>query len=309
MSVFKDIRLITRLKLPLILHTWTGEVVIFAVSHHVAVTLLVFSQLFLRWVSSVFLIPSQCSLSPPPLPLWKKVGEMMAGLEGGGMEVPPSSLFSSPRFFTKPPVYLSESYLPNDGFLCFKWTVDIDVEFLESSLFTRAHAGTPLSLQIFTLCLSSFFLLTQQPSANFCFQDNHSISLLWFCHQGYCWWCEEVLKVFLFVSFVWDIGDEEAVMIENWFLMRCLQPVHPGMHWRIETGTQNNLNFWFILTLFNFALTPLNFLILFLFSNSFAFAWHRLPPRQACIDLNPLCVPSLLGAAAAACCADASVIH
>lgn len=33
----------------------------------------------------------------------------------------------------------------------------------------------------------TFFFLTQQSSASFCFQDNHSISLLWFCHQEYCW--------------------------------------------------------------------------------------------------------------------------
>lgn len=54
-SVFADFGQITRLK-----------VVVFAASHHVAVTLLVFSQLFFPRLSSVFLIPSQCSLSPLP---------------------------------------------------------------------------------------------------------------------------------------------------------------------------------------------------------------------------------------------------
>lgn len=171
--VFKDIRHIILLKLILILRRWTPEVVIFAVPQHVAVGLLLFSPLSLRWVSSVFLIPSQCSLSPPP-PL---LSEKKVGWDDGGVgrrrdgeteclevhgrrqalltpvTIPPSSLFSSP----KSPVYLSASYIPNDWFTCFKWTVDLEVEFLESSLFTRAHTGAPPSLQIFTLCLSSFF--------------------------------------------------------------------------------------------------------------------------------------------------------
>lgn len=259
----------------------------------------VFSPSFLLWVSSVFLIPPQCSLSPPPL-LSEKVGETMAGgvgwsdrVLGGGRQ--------SPRALLAPPAYLSASYIPNDRFICFKRTVDPEVEFLEWS---HAHSGSPTAdLHIMSLTLHP--ISTQQPGANFCFQDNHSISPLWLGHQEYCWWYEE-LKVLFFVSLVRDIGDDKTVMIENWFLMHCLETVHAGI------GTQNNLNvifrgFFSLFSLFNFTLHTFYFfkdkkIQLFCMTPS-AITWgvYWFEPS--------LYFPSLLGAAAAACCANTSVIH
>lgn len=187
------------------------------------------------------------SFSPLPSSLKKKVGEMMVGLEGGGMERRSAwRCTTGTRLCSHPLPFLLHPSSPLPNLLCtfqhrtfqmIDWFVLNELLILRSNFWNR-HSSHVRTQAHPSHCRSShyvshlffFFFLTQQPSANFCFQDNHSISLLWFCHQGFCWWCEEVLKVLFFVSFVCDIGDEETVMIENWFLMRSLQTVHPGMH-------------------------------------------------------------------------------
>lgn len=210
-SVFKDIKHIILVKCILILDIWAPKVVIFAVSQHGSVGF-VFSRLFLRWISSVFLIPSQCSLFPPPLLSEKsgwedgRVGRRKDG-ETEGLEVhdwhqavltpvniPPSSLFSSPMFYiiSCVPFSILHSklliYLFKMNYWYWGWMLGI------VTLHTCAHRHTPLTADLHIMSLI-FFFLTQQPIANFCFQDNHSISLLWFCYQEYCLWYEEVLKV------------------------------------------------------------------------------------------------------------------
>lgn len=158
---------------------------------------------------------------------------MMEGLEKEGwresvglltpVTSPPLFLYSS-LCLTKSPLYLSASNVPTDSFVVNELSC-IRCNFLNP--YTQAHAGThfPLTADLHFMSLTPHFLF-RQPSANFSFQDNHFISLLRFCHQGFCWWYE-VPKVLFFVSPVWDIGDEEKAMIANWLLMLCPQTVRP----------------------------------------------------------------------------------
>lgn len=156
------------------------------------------------WGSSVFLIPSQCSLSAPSHSL-RKSGWYDGGLgkrrngESMGLLTPvtsPPLFLSSSLCLTKSPLYLSASNVPTDSFVVNELS-SVRWNFLNPH--TQAHTGThfPLTADLHFMSLTPHFLFTQ-PSAKFSFQDNHFISLLRFCHQGFCWWYEEVPKVLFF---------------------------------------------------------------------------------------------------------------
>lgn len=156
------------------------------------------------WGSSVFLIPSQCGLSAPSHSSLRKSGWDDGGLgkrrDGERVwicwHLLPVLLCSSSLCFTKSPLYLSASNVPTDSFVVDELS-SARWNFLNPH--TQAHTGTHflLAADLHFMSLTPHFLFTQ-PSANFSFQDNHFISLLRFCYQGFCWWYEEVPKVLFF---------------------------------------------------------------------------------------------------------------
>lgn len=171
----------------------------------------------------------------------------MAGMEGGAMEWQsawrctagtrrcwcplPFLLHSSSPLpdFTQSPVYLSASNIPNYWFICFKWTVDMEVEFfLIINLPTCTYRHTPLTADLHIMSHIFFFLhnnplpisvsKTTTPSVSYGFATKSVAG-----DMNKYWKCS-------FSSPLCEILEMKRIMIENWFLMRCLQTVHPGMH-------------------------------------------------------------------------------